>query len=195
MTENPKFDHSHYDNGEFKGQSEDQDKGGGKGNIVTNPPIIGDSDFLSPVVKEGEDIREDVEVGKENAGKKESEADGKGRPEGSALLSFQPGQDKLKDEVENKGESDDDSGKEGQLHREHECFRRLKGTHQTQIPFLIETGGGIGLKKKECGGAGISFVLGKGFQETFAFFFRKFFGCPIEHCGFGQGALFGVIDG
>ena len=60
--QNPEVDQGHDNYWKFKGETEDKDESGGKGDIITDAPVIRDAQSLTPVIKEVEDFRQDEKV-------------------------------------------------------------------------------------------------------------------------------------
>ena len=60
--QNPEVDQGHDDYWKFKGETEDKDESGGKGDIITDAPVIRDAQSLTPVIEEVEDFRQDEKV-------------------------------------------------------------------------------------------------------------------------------------
>ena len=159
MTEQANLHKGHHHDGKFEGQTKDEDKGGGKGDVVADPPVVGNSHVLTPLIEEGEDVRQDEEVGEKDPPKEESEANQERGPEGFSFFVLESGNDELEQEIEEEGKGDDDAGKKGQLHREHEGLRWLQGTHEPEVALGIEVIAGFGFEEFEGQLAGSIFFI------------------------------------
>ena len=84
-------------------------------------------------MEELEDLGQDDVVGEKDAGEEQPEANRHRRPKSPALGVVHSRQNKLQDEVEKKGEGNDDPREKRELDGEHEALGRLQRLHEDEF--------------------------------------------------------------
>ena len=132
------FDEHHHHHRQLKRESEQQRELGGKGDVLADPPVVGNPELAAPFVEELERPRQYAVVGKQHPAQKQPETDGQRRPEHLFLVGMQARHDELQDVHQQQRKRQHDPREKRQLHRQHEGLGGSQGGHQPQVAATVD---------------------------------------------------------